>query len=197
MFSAMIGRPRKRPKPEIANQEDTVKQIFCRGGGVLIAGLVLVLAGCEAKSPEEKVASLRARYKAQMNGFVVQEEPVVVEVTEVAAGAPGAEAEEAATAPSAPVMRQKILLDILVHHDSNERLPGVTLDISMVDAAKNEKGHWLLWVDTSKLQKATKTQLSHVLEDVDYVEGDGFSVEVRHPVPAAERGEYKEFAPAG
>ncbi len=173
-----------------------MKQIFCRGGGVLIAGLVLVLAGCEAKSPEEKVASLRARYKAQMNGFVVQEEPVVMEVAEVAADGPGA-APEAPAEPLEPVVRQKVLLDILVQHDSNERLPGVTLDISMVDAAKNEKGHWRLWVDTSKLQKATKTQLSHVLEDVDYVEGDGFSVEVRHPVPPAERGEYKEFAPAG
>ncbi len=173
-----------------------MKPHFRIGQWVLVAGLALALAGCEAKSPEEKVAGLRARYKAQMNGFVVQEEPVVVDVAEVVEGSPGGGA-DAATEAVTPVMRQKILLDILVQHDSNERLPGVTVDISMVDAAKTEKGHWRLWVDTSKLQKANKTQLSHVLEDVDYTEGDGFFVEVRHPVPPEERGEYKEFAPAG
>ena len=90
-----------------------------------------------------------------------------------------------------------ILLDILIQHDSPELLPGVTVDISLADAAGTEKASWKVYFDTSTVKKANVTQYTHVLTDVPYEEGDGFFAELRHPVPAAERGEYKEFASGG
>ena len=167
--------------------------------------LGLVWAGCAAKSPEEEVAKLRSRYTARVNGFFVQSTPVEPMEAAVPEGEEGeTEAPEPATdealdeeAVAEPVeVVHNVHLDILIQHDSNERLPGITLDITMVDSAKAEKASWKLWVDTSGIAKATGTQISHVLEDAPYEEGDGFNVEVR-PVPEAERGDYQEFASAG
>jgi hypothetical protein len=158
-------------------------------------------SGCAKASPQDRVAKLRARYKAELNGFIVraqpQEEPLGGEMAgeeiaeEEGVGLEPGSGEEVAEAPVQ--VRQDVLLDILLQHDSAEKLDGVTLDIHMVDQSQREKGHWLLWVDTSSLQKATHTQFTHVLEDNPYEEGDGFAVEVRHPVPVEERGEYREF----
>ena len=97
----------------------------------------------------------------------------------------------------APPPNPNILLDILIKHDSPEMLPGITVDISMADGDGNPKGAWRVWFDTSAVRKANITPYSHVLEDVPYVEGDGFFAEVRHPVPPEERGEYQEFSSAG
>ena len=69
------------------------------------------------------------------------------------------------------------------------------VDISMVDAGEQEKNHWRVWFDTADIEKANVTQFTHILEDVSYEEGDGFFVEVRHPVPEEERGDYREFSP--
>ena len=91
-------------------------------------------------------------------------------------------------------VKQSVRLDILIQHRSEERLPGITVDVSMVDPNQQEKGHWRVWFDTSEVTEATVTQFTHILEDVGYEEGDGFYVEVRHPVPPEERSEYREFS---
>lgn len=172
----------------------------------------LIFAACSPASHEERVAKLRSHYKARLIGFIVKAEPVLE--------APAAEAEDGAESesPTADVspaaadpasaeemepevamtpVRQDIAIDILLQHDSPEKLPGITLDIEMVDAAEKTKNTWKVWVDTATLPKATGTQFTHLLEDVDYEEGDGFNVEVRSPVPPEERSEYREFsAPA-
>ena len=180
---------------------------------MLPIALSLVL-GCAPKSPEERVAELRSFYSARPVGFIVDArpepfDPMAVEETvdgEAAAGDRAAEAGGAAGEDAdgeglaedmKPVeVRQDILIDILLRHNSRERLDGITLDISMVDGAKVEKGHWRKWVDTADLPRATGTQFTHLLEDVDYFEGDGFTVEVRHPIPVEERGDYREFSAA-
>ena len=166
----------------------------------------IVISGCGPKSPEEKVAQMRGLYSARLNGFILEEEPVMAEVAEV----PELEAVEivddgtvdgvdptAAEDELAVVeVVQKVRLDILIQHRSDENLPGITVDISMVDSAEVEKGHWRVWFDTSNVTKATVTQFTHILEDVGYEEGDGFFVEVRHPIPVEERGDYREFSQA-
>jgi hypothetical protein len=168
------------------------------GAVVLLFGLVV--AACGPSSPAEKIAQTRSFYSARLNGFVVEEEPIVEEeVYEIGDLAEEAELEEAVemegSADFEPVaVSQRVLLDILIQHDSNEKLPGITVDISMADAGGKEKGHWRVWFDTADIEKANVTQFTHILEDVSYEEGDGFFVEVRHPVPEGERGEYKEFA---
>ena len=170
-------------------------------GSILIFGVLI--SGCAEKSPADKVAEMRGLYSARLNGFILEEEPVVTEVPElevveiiddgtVDGVEPGVDLEEMAVVE----VEEKVRLDILIQHRNDENLPGITVDISMVDSAEVEKGHWRVWFDTSEVTKATVTQFTHILEDVRYEEGDGFFVEVRHPVPAEERGEYREFATA-
>jgi hypothetical protein len=182
------------------SQEVKVRPI----SGYLGAGLILLIGvtalGCAQKSPEEKVAELRSYYSARLNGFILEEEPLVAEVPDPDALAEVEEdvedvlGEEAPTGPTGEVeVEQKVRLDILIQHRSEERLPGITVDISMVDPDQVEKNHWRVWFDTSEVPKATVTQFTHILEDVGYEEGDGFFLEVRHPIPVEERGEYREF----
>ena len=172
----------------------------CLGAGLILLVGVLV-SSCAPKSAEEKVAELRSFYSARLNGFILEEEPMITEVPELAAievtdeGTEAVVVEEEDIAPMADIeVAQKVRLDVLIQHRSHERLPGITVDISMVDSSQVEKGHWRVWFDTSEVVKATMTQFTHVLEDVGYEEGDGFFLEVRHPVPVEERGEYREFS---
>ncbi len=165
---------------------------------VLATGLAL---GCPAKTPEEKVASIRNLYSARLNGFIIEEEPLPV--AEIVVEEPGEseaaeedviEAVEEDVIFEPPPMRQQARLDILILHDSYELLPGVTVDISMANSAGEEKNHWRIWFDTSDIGKASVTQFTHILEDISYEEGDGFFAEVRNPIPEDEWKDYREFS---
>ena len=161
--------------------------------------LGLALTACGPSSPAEKTAQTRSLYKARLNGFVVEEEPIIeAPIGEIEVPAEEVEAVEETLEEQAdfePVaISQRVLLDILIQHDSNEKLPGVTVDISMAAADGQEKDHWRVWFDTSDIEKANVTQFTHILEDVSYEEGDGFFAEVRQGIPEEERSEYKEFA---
>jgi hypothetical protein len=140
---------------------------------LLFASALLLAWGCGGGGPE-KVARVRAQYEARLNGFVVRDLP--------------AEGE----APA----RQEILLDILVRRDGRDALPGLTVDLSVAGAGGAEKARRQLWVDTSGIGKGVEVQLAVTVDGLEYQPGDGFHVEVRHPVPAAERGAYREFGAA-
>lgn len=176
------------------------------------AAAALAAAGCAPESPEERVAELRSRYTAELNSFVIEETPLVpepMEGMEEGAGEEGAGEEE--TAPEEPAAgeeemaegeeeplepvptRKDAVLDILIQNRAVEPLPGITLDIGLVNADKDTKETYRVWMDTSDLQKGRGQTYFHTLLDVPYEEGDAFYVEVRHPVPPAERGEYREF----
>ena len=178
---------------------------------LLLPMVALTLAAC-SKSPEERVTQLRSYYKARLLGFIVEAEPVLAELSGELALDAGAEpsgdpmdgaeivadeGEAMEMAEATVPVRQNVRIDILLQHQSPEKLPGITLDIEMVDSNKVQKNSWKLWVDTAELPKATGTQFVHLLEDADYVEGDGFDVEVRSPVPPEERAEYKEYSEVG
>jgi hypothetical protein len=104
---------------------------------LLLPMVAVVLVTC-SKSPEEKVAKLRSNYRARLLGFIVDAVPEVTEpsqedpASEAAAEAGEGESMEAET-ETVPI-RQDVRLDILVQHDSPEKLPGITLDIEMVDS---------------------------------------------------------------
>jgi len=136
---------------------------------LLASTLALLLAAC-AGDPILKLERQRARYSATMNGFVVRDDP--------ATG------------------KQEIVLDVLVQFDGQDPLDGVTVDLSVADAAGREKAVRHLWVDTRGLGKGPGKQVTLTLTDLPYLPGDGFFVEVRAPIPAAERGDYREFAGA-
>lgn len=175
----------------------------------LLAMAGVGLAACSPKSPEERVADLRRQYNAELNSFVVEETPLEPAAGEEEMAGEGEEmaGEEMAgeagdgegmDAMGEPVeVRKDVVLDILVQNRATEPLAGLTLDIGLVDPGKNEKAHYRHWVDTSNLLKGRGESFIHRIEDVPYEEGDAFYVEIRTPVPAAERGEYREFAMAG
>lgn len=195
-----------------------------RMGTLLALALVVLWTnGCEQKSHEERVSELRSRYSAELNGFVVREVPEVVDVevvdpeqetsealeeTEEAAeevldqtegvedvtGEEGEAGTDLIPEDAIEEVQKDVILDVMVRHRASEMLPGVTLDVSQADAEGNEKATYKVWVDTSDLPMGTPQQVNEILEDVDYQEGDGFFVEIRHPVPPEERGEYREFS---
>lgn len=172
------------------------------------------LAACAAQTPEERVAAIRAEYNATLQGFEPVEPPAeappaAAGVEEAAAAPPAADAiagepvageaeqlgaDEAAPSPEA---RQDVLLDVLVDNRSDERLPGLTLDVEQADAEREPKATYRIWVDTSQIAPGTRGAVTHRLEDVDLAPGDGFHVEVRQAIPPEERGKYRELSEAG
>lgn len=104
--------------------------------------------------------------------------------------------EETADAGDVPVTAD-VLLDLLVSCAADQPLAGITVEFEQVDASQNVKDSRRLWVPTPNLVRAVGAQFSVTVEDVDYVEGDGFSVTVRSAVPETERSEYPEFQSLG
>ena len=98
--------------------------------------------------------------------------------------------------PDLGPLHYDILLDILVSTRSRETLPQLTVDVVHLDSARNEKNRWQVTLDTSGIHQGPGAQITHKLEDVDYVEGDVFTTEVRHPVPPEEVANYPELANA-
>lgn len=188
--------------------------------GAAVAALT-ALAACEPSDPMERIAEARTGYTAELTGFYAKEVEVAPEGEDLLmmeGGAEAAAAEEVGeeeVAPEPPEAggeegqegegadgeeatievptRTDLVLDVIVSREGSLELPGLTLDISLVSADQTEKDHWLWWVETEGMPKGDKRQFSHTLEDVDYEEGDGLLVEIRDPVPPAERVDYREF----
>lgn len=167
---------------------------------ICVAALLAVGCASEPEDPAEQVSEIRSGYSAELNSFVVHQvpqpemEPPAEEGDEAAEAEGGDGGEEAAAAEPAEIpVRQDVLLDVLVAQEGRESLPGLTVDVIQADAQGNEKATWKVYLDVSDVHRGPGTQISHRLEDVDFEDGDGFHVEVRHPVPPGERGEYREF----
>ena len=162
-----------------------------------------MLGACSESTPEERVAKTRVRYEASINGFVVQQQPL--ETPPPPADEPeGGETPETSEdvleeemSEVEPVsLRQDVLVDVVIRHESAEKLDGITVDITMADGER-ELETWRVWFDTSQIEKGPGSQFSHTLEDVDYQPGYGFGAEIRFPIPEEERQFYREFADAG
>ena len=187
---------------------------------LLSAVLVLpLLLGCQQKSPAQEIEELRAGYDVRLNGFIVREAPVAAPLPAATPGegatpAPLPAGEEATPAPTAdaavppapgeegamPAIEdvvvpsaRDVVLDLLVHNGSAGSLPGITVDISQAGPDEAEKAHFRAFLDTSRIARGQSTQLSHMLEGVEFAPGDRFAVEVVSPVPAEQHAEYREF----
>ncbi|MCE2557379.1 MAG: hypothetical protein J4F98_01845 [Acidobacteria bacterium] len=160
----------------------------------LIAAVALLALACGGGGG---VAETRAGYIAQIQSFAVQA-PGGDEA--MAADEPGADAEADVEGegegegdmPAEPAL-VNVMLDILVHNEGSGTLDGITVDLTIADPDGMEKERRLLWIETAGLIKGSQSQVVHELGDVAYTEGDGFHVEVRHPIPMEERGDYREF----
>jgi hypothetical protein len=149
--------------------------------------LLPILAACAAGDPGARVEELRTRHTATLQGFVVRQQPAEA----LNAAAPAAEGESLVAPPPAV---SDVVLDLTLRRDSDERLSGITLEVGLVDPRGKEKEHYRIWIATPTLERGTAAPVSYALEDVAYQAGDVFVVEVRAPVPAAERALYREFA---
>ncbi len=187
---------------------------------VVAVTCIAVLTGCAAKSPEEKVAEIRSQYTVRLNTWAPRDpepmvdegmgdpmsedgaEGAVAEVAEAAAEESAAMAEgDESTEESAEEMAadtgpqtRAIFFDLIVRFDGLESLPGITVDITHADAFQKEKGQYHYWLDTPGMVKSDTRQIDFELEDVEFIDGDVFSVALRTPVAPEERGDYREFA---
>jgi hypothetical protein len=184
-----------------------------------LAALVLgaaLLAGCGPSDPAQEVEDARSRYSVEVASFSVDQNPTGDVFTQPPAmpegqgeaegedaGADAADAADAAAEGEAMEMQepvdltQDVILDLLVRWNGRDPLAGITVDITHADEAGNEKGAYRAWIETAEVHRGPPTQMVHRLEDLDYVDGDGFHAEVRSPIPAGERAQYREFSEGG
>lgn len=202
------------------------RRAFALIAAVPLVLVALLASGCEPQDPEERISELRGRYEVTLNNWFIRREPPPPTPEESTAAEAEGDGESAAAEGDAgaaasgegtpeeagettaegedeiveedlgPKLRD-VLLDIEIWHDARESLPGITLEVTQADASENEKATYRIWVDTSALPPGTHRQVNHVFEDIEVAEDDQFSVELRHPVPPAERDEYREFQQAG
>lgn len=192
---------------------------------LVLALVALTLTACAQKSPEERVAEARTKYKVALNAFLPQDpEPVIDEdMTEDAMPEEGAEASETAVAAEVAAAAvaaegeegeegeegmaeeseemtssgRDVFFDLIVQFDGPESLPGITVEITHADPFEKEKASFRHYLETGTMVKSETKQVSFTVPGLDFVDGDLFSVDVRAHVPAEERGEYREFAESG
>lgn len=155
----------------------------------VVAAIALLVLACGGGGG---VAEARAGYIAEMRSFAVQA-PAVDEAMETEAAEADVEAAEAEGGMPDEPATVDVLLDILVHNEGSGTLDGITVDLTIADPDGAEKERQLLWIETAGLTKGSQSQVVYELNGVAYTEGDGFHVEVRHPIPMEERGDYREF----
>lgn len=176
---------------------------------LLVAAAAAAAMGCAQPSPEQRVEALRAQYDVQLTSFAVHDQPQAAPLEgDLAAAQPGEEAAPAeAAAPAAPddaaaavpeavPTVTQLVLDILVTTEADEGLPGLTVELEQVGQDGKVKMQRALWLDVSQVRRGSGAQITHVVEDVEYQEGDAFAVSIRSPVPPAERAAYSEFGGA-
>lgn len=179
--------------------------------------LILIITGCESKSPEEKIAETRALYSVTLEGFSIDElseenpEPKPAEegasvsseaigaatIAEEAVEGEVAEEEMEGEVEETGPRSTDVLLNLLVRFKGEEPLPGITVDISQSDQNGEEKTTSLQWIPTSDIGSNETKQVDLNLEGVEFEDGDTFSVLLRTMVPPEERGGYREFSEAG
>ncbi len=152
-------------------------------GGLLLA--VATLSGaCGESDPYAVIEAQRAQYTAQAQGFYVDErvidrEPIM-----------DADGNEVSIEP---IIEKDILFDMLVQSEADQALSGLTVDFEHVDSSGNIKSERKIYLDISAVGRGNVGSFSETLTNVDYTEGDGFTVNVRSPIPEAERSQYREF----
>ena len=183
---------------------------------------LLLAVACKRESVAERAERLRAGYGVQLDGYVVHEQQAATLLPEEAplaeatptpapfgARPAGAAAASGDADPAVPPVQpndltgapRDVVLDLVIRRarggegQDDERLPGLTVDISHVGADGAEKGHHHAYLAVSGIAPGASALRKHVLEQVDFTAGDRFEVAVVSPVPADRRGEYREFSP--
>lgn len=195
-------------------ENDDMNRSAIEIGGVLLA-LTFSAAGCMETDPEDEALAGRAQYSVSLLSYTVdghsvslQESPAPAEAgasasSAMAAGEATAVASEAAAEGEEGMPTDEgprstgVLLDLLIQFQGESPLPGITVDVDLVDAGGTIKDTYHEWVETSGFRSGDERQVELQLEADEFEDGDQFSVEWEAFVPAEDRGEYREFAEAG
>lgn len=194
-------------------------------GAFALAVTFFAVACGPPPTPEERVADIRSKYTVEVNQSGFSATPHEPEPDPMAEGEATEEADEAAgetegasdegtggdeaaaageagegegemEPPDLGPQTYDILLDLIVATTSRETLDQLTVDVVHLDSSETEKNRWQVTLDTSGIHRGPGAQITHELTDIEYVDGDIFFAEVRHPVPAAEVSKYPELANA-
>lgn len=171
--------------------------------------VLLPLAGCTPKSPEEQVAEIRAQYTVEINAWRIVEPEPAAEETEAGEEAEGeaepaadmpeegeGEAGEMADEPEPEPQVVDVLFDLVILFKGDKALDGVTVSITQADANQQEKKLVRHYVETAKIVKGQTIQADFVLGGFVVDEGDVFAASLEPGIPA-DLGEFQEFqAPA-
>ena len=146
--------------------------------------------GVEGEAAEGEAAEGEAAEEAT-EGEAAEGEATEGEAAEGEAAEGEGEATEAEAAPT----KTTIMFDLIVLFSGSDPLPGITIDISHADSAGTEKSAWRKHLEIPNIVKAETKQISFEAE-VDFVEGDQFSVNLLKYVDPANYAEYPEYASA-
>lgn len=185
----------------------------------VVAVASLTAGGCPRESSELSTLTVderRAQYAVELGdttiiGSSAGEEPVrdamdgageavapasaSASATAVAAEEAGPEEEEHAE-PHGP-RPTDVVLTLLVRFAGDDPLPGITVDVVKTDKDDQPSPPVLQWIDTSEMSDGDVLQVELELEDMEYEDGDAFSVLLASTVPADARSNYREYAEAG
>lgn len=183
----------------------------------LALGSLIALVACQPSDPAAQVAKARGDYQVKLNSFLVME-PEVPEVVEPeldpatdtggmavsgAVAAVAAETAEEAEEGGEEAIPEEVgprtstvLFDLVVRFEGSDPLPGVTVEISHVDAERNEKELRFHYLETGEIRRGGSQQIELVLEGFEIEEGDAFSVDLQSFVAPEDYGRYREFAEA-
>ncbi len=179
----------------------------------LLALALLLAAGCDSGTPEEKIAKVRAQYKVELNSWSAQDPPqaepameeeageAAAEASETAAVAAEAAAEEGGEAEEGAMDEEEVtgpqpknvLFDLVVYFRGRKALKGITVDVTHADSAQQEKAIYQQWIDTAGMINGDTRQVDFVLEGMEVEDGDAFAVTLASGVPA-DLGNYPEFS---
>ncbi len=181
----------------------------------LLAFALLLTAGCDTGTPEEKIAKIRAQYKVELNSWSAQDPPQAESPMEESAGDEGAEAvavaaaaAEAGAAAAAEAAEEaeegamdeeemsgpqpkNVLFDLVVYFRGRKALEGITVDVTHADSAQQEKAVYQQWLDTAGMINGDTRQMDFMLEGMEVEDGDAFAVTLASGVPA-DLGNYAE-----
>lgn len=183
--------------------------------GVFLLALTLPAGGCMETDPDDEALAGRALYSVSLLSYTVDGHSVALMESPDPAEAGAAASSSMAGAEAAAVASEEaaegeegmppdqgprntgVLLDLLVRFRGETPLPGITVDVDLVDAGGTIKETYHEWVETRGFQSGDERQVELRLEADEFEDGDQFSVEWEAFVPPEDRGEYREFAEAG
>ncbi len=154
--------------------------------------LLLAAAGCRG-SEEQRLEELRARYRVEVAGFVVEQRPLAPAPATPAvpdSAAPGVSEPAPIAAPGAPALVQDVRVDLLVHRQlaAGEAAGGkdegagplrLPVELTLTGPGGAVRGSWPAVLEAAGPAVGGKpVRASYFLKEVPFQPGDRFTVAI-------------------